>query len=160
MASKVPITKQIAWWSLVPHILIIVLFVYVFDKLDLEDTNEPIYAALTYFALAYLPRVLIASDHRKGMKLVKQEKFDEAIPHFQRSVDFFTRHAWIDKWRFLVLLSSSKMCYREMALCNIAFCLTQTGKGSEAKKMYEDILKEYPQNIIATTALRMVTSMQ
>lgn len=160
MASKVPMNRQIAWLSVIPHILIIVLLGFFYYKLDLNDGNEGIYAGLTFLALAYLSKMLIAKEHRKGIRLTKQGKFEEAIPHFQRSADFFTRYAWIDKWRYLVLLSASKMCYREMAFCNIAFCLTQTGKGNEAKKMYEDILKEYPQNIIATTALRMVTSMQ
>ena len=45
----------------------------------------------------------------------------EAINEFQKSYDFFEKNQWVDKYRYLTLLTASKSSYREMALNNIAF---------------------------------------
>lgn len=73
--------------------------------------------------------------------------FETAIVHFKESVDYFTRNSWVDQYRVITILSSSKMSYREMALCNIAFCYAQTGQAEKAKALYEEILEEYPDGI-------------
>jgi len=103
-------------------------------------------------------RNVFAKDHRHGIRLVRQNKFIEAIPFFERSVNYFTKNKWIDKFRSLTLLSSSKMTYKEMGLCNIAFCYSQSGDGSKAKEYYKQVLKEYPQNGLAIAGLNMLTS--
>ncbi len=94
------------------------------------------------------------------MKLVKQKYFLEAISYFEKSVDFFTRNQWIDKFRYLILLSSSKMTYREMGLCNIAFCYGQIGNEVTAKKYYEMVLDEFPNNGIALAVLKLINSVE
>ncbi len=99
---------------------------------------------------------MLAKYHQQGMKLVKQQKFENAISLFIGSVDFFAKHQWIDKYRFLTLLSASKMTYKEMALCNIAFCYSQIGNGTKAKEYYEQTLKEFPKNGLAIAALKMI----
>ncbi len=93
------------------------------------------------------------------MKLIKRHRFTEAIPFFEKSADFFSKNGWVDKYRFLTLLSASKLSYREMGLCNIAFCYSQTGNGIRAKECYQQVLQEYPENGIATVGLNMLTSM-
>ena len=94
------------------------------------------------------------------MRLVKQHNFMDAIPKFEKSVDFFTRNNWLDKYRFLTLLSSSKMTYKEMGLCNIAFCYSQTNNGQKAKEYFEQTLKEFPENGLAIAGLRMMNSVE
>jgi hypothetical protein len=37
------------------------------------------------------------------------------------------RYAWIDKYRFIIMLDSSAIAYSEMALCNIAYSYIQLG---------------------------------
>ena len=156
MASNVPTIRQVAWISLIPQLLLIGLFIYIFKLLRF---NEPfIFGALTYSVLAFGLRNFVAKDHRQGMKLVKQQKFDEAIPVFEKSFAFFTINAWVDKYRFLTLLSSSKMTYKEMGLCNIAFCFGQTGNGQKAIEYYEQTLKEFPDNGLAIAGLNMLKS--
>ncbi|MCC7520948.1 MAG: tetratricopeptide repeat protein [Flavobacteriaceae bacterium] len=156
MASYVPIVRQIAWILLIPQLLLMGLLIYIFHLLKLEDAF--FYGAATYLVLYFRLKNLVAKDHRQGMKLVKQQKFEEAIPLFEKSVDFFTRNNWVDKYRFLTLLSSSKMTYKEMGLCNIAFCYSQTNNGQKAKEYYELTLKEFPENGIATVGLKMINS--
>ena len=157
MASNVPTIGQLSWPALLPQFIVIGLFFYIYDSLGTETSF--LYAALTYCVLALLLRNLLAKDHRKGIRLVKQLKFTEAIPYFEKSVIFFARNSWVDKFRSLTLLSASKLSYKEMGLANIAFCYSQTNNGQKAKEYYERILSEFPNNGLALAGLKMVTSM-
>lgn len=158
MASKVPTVKQVAWISLIPQLMLMGLIIFVYHLIGFQ--NSFLLGACTYLILSLMLRNLIAADHRRGIRLVKQQQFEQAIPFFEKSVRFFTENKWIDTFRFLTLLSSSKMTYKEMALCNIAFCYSQTGNGQKAKEYYELTLKEFPNNGLATAGLKMIQSFQ
>ena len=158
MASNVPTIRQVAWISLIPQLALMGLLIYIYY---LFQSPEPfLYGALTYVGLSFFLRNYVAKDHRDGMRLVKQHNFMDAIPKFEKSVDFFTRNNWLDKYRFLTLLSSSKMTYKEMGLCNIAFCYSQTNNGQKAKEYFEQTLKEFPENGLAIAGLRMMNSVE
>jgi tetratricopeptide (TPR) repeat protein len=157
MAANVPITRQIAWLSLVPHVLVISLFLcggYIIDP-----EYGPYLGILLYLALAYGLKSWLAGDNQRGMRLVKRRSFEEAIPFFERSVAYFTKNSWIDNYRFLTLLSSSQMSYKEIGLCNIAFCYSQTGNGWKAKEYYERVNQEFPNNGLAISGLNMIKSL-
>jgi len=156
--SNVPVVKQIAWISLVPHVGVAFGLFFLFDALDPD--KAVLWMFISYLALSFGLRFFLASHHRKGMKLIHLHLFAEAIPHFEQSVTFFTRHAWLDRYRYVTLLASSQMTYREMGLCNIAFCESQLGNGQTAKRLYEEIVSEYPANGIALTALAMFRSIE
>jgi tetratricopeptide (TPR) repeat protein len=156
MAAQVPTIRQISWIAIVPQVIIIGLLNYLFQKAQFPEPF--IFAALTWTFLAITLRKLIAKEHRQGIKLVKQQKFTDAIPFFERSYEYFTKYKWIDKFRFLTLLSISKMSYTESALCNLAFCYSQTGNGLKAKEYYEQALREYPENGLAKAGLNMLNS--
>ncbi len=156
MSSKTPIVRQVAWISLFPQLTFMGLLILSFY---LFGSNEPIlHGTLTYLAISFGLRTFIPKDHLHGMKLVREQKFSEAIPFFKRSFDFFSGKLWIDKFRFITLLSSSKMSYREMALCNVAFCYSQIGDGKKAIEYYTKTLQEFPSNVLAQAALRMLHS--
>ena len=158
MASSVPTVKQVAWISLIPQLTVMGLLIYV---LYIFHSPEPfLYGALTYLGLSFFLRNFVAKDHRDGMRLVKQNNFEDAISKFKKSVTFFTKNNWLDKYRFLTLLSSSKMTYKEMGLCNIAFCYSQTNNGEKAKEYYEQTLREFPENGLAIAGLRMMNSVE
>jgi tetratricopeptide (TPR) repeat protein len=91
---------------------------------------------------------------------VKAHKFTESIPFFEKSVSHFTNNNWVDKYRFLTLLSISEMTYKELGLCNIAFSYSQTGNGQKAKEYYEQVLKEFPGNGLAVAAFNMIKSVE
>ena len=105
-------------------------------------------------ALRSIPR-----NHRRGMKLFKTGQYIQAISEFQKSYEFFMKHAWIDKYRYFVLLSSSRISYTEMSLLNTAFCYTQIGQGALAKEYYEKTLAQFPDSEMAKSALRMLQSL-
>ncbi len=157
MATNIPIVRQIAWISLIPQLILMVFLMYIYRLLEFDEPF--LLGALTYLILSVGLRTLVAKDHRQGMKFVKRQQFEHAIPLFEKSVVFFTKNNWIDKFRFLTLLSSSKMTYKEMGLCNIAFCYSQTSNGQKAKEYYEQVRKEFPENGLATVALKMINSL-
>ena len=154
MASKLPIVKQIAWLSILPQVLFMIVIGFIYFVFSPEQFT--LKAAITYVAILFLLRTLIPPKHRKGVRLFKRKKFEEAIPCFQASYHFFSKHKWIDKYRYLTLLSSSRISYTEMALLNEAFCLTQIEKKKEATEKYEDVLKEFPESEIAQSALKLL----
>lgn len=154
MASKIPIASQTAWISAVPQLLLFGFLIFIYYLLNIDQFV--LFGALTYLLLSFTIRMLVLKSFSGGMKLLKKSRFEEAIPCFEKSVDFFIRNSWLDTYRYLVLFSSSKISFKEMALCNIAFCYMQIGKEQKAKKVYERILKEYPDNEIARTAQTMI----
>ncbi len=158
MASIVPTVRQTAWVSLIPQLVVMGLLILLYSLLQIGD--PVIYGVLTYLVISFALRNFIPKDHRQGMKLVRQQNFKDAIPFFEKSVDFFTKNSWLDKYRFVVLLSSSNMTYKEMGLCNIAFCFAQTGDGQKAKEYYEQTRKEFPENGLAQAGLRMIDAFE
>ena len=156
MTSTVPTVRQLSWLAIIPQLILIGLFTWLYH---LNGSEMPfLLGALTYSFLALLLRKIIAKQHRQGIRLARQQKFAEAIPHFEKSVAYFTRNNWVDKYRFVTLLSSSRGSYREMGLCNIAFCYSQTGNGAKAKEYYELALKDFPESGLAIAGLNMLNS--
>lgn len=51
---------------------------------------------LLFVHLAVLVGVplLVASDHKRGVRLLMREEFGEAIPCFMASFDYFERNRW------------------------------------------------------------------
>lgn len=156
MASNPPVIKQVAWASLIPQIAFILILISVYNQFGFKDPG--LYGALTYLILSMGLHYFIPKNHRKGIQLTKINQFEKAISEYEKSHEFFTKNDWIDKYRFITLLSSSKMNYREMALCNIAFCYSQIGNGAKAIEFYQKTLEEFPENGLAQSALKMLNS--
>ncbi|MET3979295.1 tetratricopeptide (TPR) repeat protein [Mucilaginibacter sp. UYP25] len=157
MADTPFVRGKVVWLYTIPQ-FILLFSLFWFFSLFTEDRTDVIFGVLVYWFIVYIVRNLVASEHRKGVAVLKRNNFEQAIQHFQESVAYFERYPWVDKYRPITLLSSSKMSYREMGMCNIAFSLIQLGRGAEAKKIYNDVLEEYPENGIAIVALRMMQS--
>ena len=158
MASETPTIRQTAWVSVIPQFLFMGLLLLVFHQISSE--NAVLYGAVTYLSISYILRNFIPKSHRKGLSLYNENRFLEGIDSFQKSYDFFCQHNYFDKYRYLLLLSSSKMGYKEMALNNIAFGYSQIGDGKKAKEYYERLLVEFPKNGIAKVALKMIDSFE
>lgn len=156
--QKIPVVRQTDWIAVIPQLIFMALLILVYYLLDI---NEPvIWGCLTYLILSFGSRKIIAKDHNKGMQLSKGQKFSDAIKYYEKSAEFFKENNWIDKYRFITLLSASKMSYREMDLNNIGFCYSQIGNGTKAKEYYEKTLTEFPNSVLAKTALNMINSVQ
>ena len=154
MASSLPIVRQVAWLSVLPQLVLLFLLMALAGALNIS--SPAVVGAIAYLTLSFALRLLVPRAHRKGIRLFKQERFAEAVPCFKDSYEFFSRHAWIDRWRAITMLSSSRISYREMALVNVAFCLGQSGQQQEAIAKYRRVLQEFPESKLAETALRMM----
>ncbi len=157
MANQ-PVIREIAWISMIPQ-LFFMLLLFLFYKL-IGCENFLLWGAITYLLISFSLRRFIPNYHRKGIKLSAKGNFVEAIQQYENSVEFFTKYSWIDKYRYITLLSSSKMGYREMGLCNIAFCYGQLGDIEQTKKYYQIVVDEFPENGIAPSALRMLNALE
>lgn len=157
MADTPFVRGKVIWLYTIPQFILLFTLFWFFSQYT-EDRTDMIYGVLVYWFLIYALRNIIARQHRQGVALLKKNNFEQAISYFKQSVTYFERKPWIDKYRYITLLSASRMTYREMGLCNIAFSLTQLGRGAEAKEIYHKVLEEYPGNGIATAALRMMES--
>jgi tetratricopeptide (TPR) repeat protein len=154
MATRTPIVRQVSWLVALPSLLVLAAVAML--GLYLGGNTGLIVAVACFLAYSIGMRSLIAREHRRGIRLVRSKQFGEAIPHFERSFEFFDRHRWLDDWRGLVLLSSSRASYREMALLNVAFCLSQLGDGARAAETYQRCLELFPESGMAEAALRML----
>ena len=154
MSSDVPVVHQERWLGYLP---LVILYVAILIPLAARNVWHP--EAVAFGVVLSLRLILwkvVGWSHRRGMSLVKKERWADAVPCFERSYEFFTKHRWVDRWRALTMLSASKMEYRELALVNLAFCHAQLGESAVARTYYRLALTEYPQNKMARMALRLM----
>ncbi len=157
MTSPPPTIRPISWLAVIPQF--VALGIAVGAGVLLSPANQTLgmtCGAGAYVLYSFGSRALIAREHRAGITLNNQQRFADAIPHFQRSFEFFDRHDWIDRYRSIVLMNPGAISYREMALANIAFCYIQMGDGVQARLSYEKCLKRFPRSEIALSTLRMM----
>lgn len=138
-------------------LLLVVLFVFFYP---LSHDLGVFYGCITYLIILYTLRLLIPRSFRKGIILIKQNRFEDAIGYFKKSRQFFTTYSWVDKYRCVTLLSSSNRCYMEISMCNEAFALSQIKRGAEAILIYHEVLEKFPESNIAATALKMLESVR
>jgi tetratricopeptide (TPR) repeat protein len=113
-------------------------------------------ALLFVFTSLSLRRTL-ASHHRKAIRHYSNKQWASAIEEYQRSLDFFSRYPWVDRYRAVTMLSSG-LSYREMGLLGLGFCYGQLGKGNESFSTYRQCLEEFPDSQMAATAVRLMES--
>jgi hypothetical protein len=156
MSSGAPIIRQVWWPAVLPQLVAIGIAIAIAAALGAPYAL--LWGAAAYLAYSIGSRQLFTRPHRAGVRLVKQQRFEDAIPKFRESFDFFERHPWVDRFRSLVLMSPSAASYREMALANIAFCYGQLGDGEQCRSYYRMCLDRFPGSGLATAALRMLDS--
>ncbi len=151
---KVPVSRQINWPGVLYTVAFYLLILVIIRPFAPSFAYLP--ATILYFLTTLLPQYIFSKHHRNGMHFVRQRKFMDAIPHFEKSRIFFERHRWIDKYRLFIMGNVSAISYHEMALCNIGFCYGQAGQIQESKKYYEAALSKFPESGLATTALQFI----
>ena len=89
-----------------------------------SGSDEPaLWAAMIYLILAYGLRYFVPIHHRKGLRELKQENYSQALLYFEKSIEYFTAHPWIDRFRVFTIFSASKLTYRQMGLMYKEMCL-------------------------------------
>jgi len=162
MKSKTPIVRQVSWPLVLPQLaagVACVLVVYLTIRPD-RFAYAVIIGCGVYLVYSIASRRIITVEHRKGIRLVKQGGFAQAIEHFKRSHEFFTMHPWVDKYRSIVFMSCSAFSYREIALVNMGFCYGQIGEAQKAEECYQAALDAFPGSTLAASALRMIETFE
>lgn len=153
MASSHPIVRQVKWLYVIPQFIILILVISVFYFIGAE---EPLtFGALTYLIISLSMKIFIPKHQRKGMKFIKRGQYEKALQEFQKSYDFFLKYKWIDKYKYLILLSASRISYLEMSMLNMAYCHAHLGDGSESKELYQKVLELFPDSKMAQSALKI-----
>jgi len=148
-----PVIHQIAWVSLVVQLLIVGILI---SAAMYTGVPKPILTAtVVYLVLAGLIRALLTTHHRRGMHFAREGRLELAIAEFQKSYEFFHRHAWLDELRYLCLLSTSRVSYREMGLLNLAYCDLWADRGEDAVKTYLRTIEEFPHSGLAWTGIKL-----
>jgi hypothetical protein len=169
MPQKMPVIRQIHWPGLIPQFIMIAAFAMAihffwprtaWDKSVFLSWDRAFFcAALAYLIMCRVLRAVFTRHHIAGMRAYHACRFEEAISHFQASYQFFSAHRLLDACRAWVLGVASANSYLAIALCNMAFCHSQAGRGAKAIELYEQALSESPGFMTASASLRALRSM-
>jgi hypothetical protein len=160
MPEKIPTIREFSWWSAVPHLAAMLVLLVGSLAIFHERSTGLAVGAGAYLLLSRGLKAVLAKDHARGVRLLHGSKYDEAIAAFERSYAFFSRHAWLDRWRYLTLLSSSAYSYRELALCNIAFANLQLSRVQPALTAYRKAVLEFPGCAMARHSIHVLEAAQ
>lgn len=115
--------------------------------------------ACVTLALVWACMLIFPGMGNRGLRMMRRGNFDAAARYYMRVYDFYTRHPKLDKYRNLVMFNMSRTSFRELALCNTAFCLLHSGNPGEALEYYRRAAREFPLSATAHTNLRMMEAM-
>lgn len=158
MASNKPVVRQRSWLASILHVLLVLVFTIIFTFCVGSIVDGFDLTLLVFFIAYLLLRFLVPKNHQQGVELYRSGDYAQAISEFEKSYAFFTKHAWIDKYRYIVLLSASKISYTEKSLINIAVCYIRMGDVNKAKEYYENTLSQFPDSEMAKMALQKLNA--
>ena len=153
--KNIPVIRSIAWESALFRVLILFVFMDVAAYLGKPSRLAPFIGVVLFVLLEAITKYAVERPNRRGMALVVKGQFEQAVPHFEAACKFYTRHAWIDRFRYLLIISA-RMSFREMALVNLAVCHAQIGNGTKSKQYYQQALAEFPKSALAQMALKAI----
>ncbi len=125
-----------------PQLLVLVLIIVAMDYAGVKDPI--LYGGALFFVLFILLKAFLLGEYRKGLRSYKNKKYSDAIDRFSNSYSFFKENTWVDNLRFVTLFSTSRPCYRELSLLNIALSYAQMNDWKKAREYYARTLKEFP----------------
>ncbi len=157
--GRLPIVRQTSWLGAMPQLIALGMLI-VCGMWLARSLAGMLYGVAAYLALSYGSRAMLTRHHKRGIRLSRTQRYDEAIREYEKSYRFFSHHPWLDRFRSIFLFSASAASYREMALINIAYCHAQLGRGREAKAAYEKTLLEFPDNDMARSAVKFIRAIE
>jgi tetratricopeptide (TPR) repeat protein len=156
----IPTAKYTSWIRAIPFLLAILLVAAAYHALQLWPawTCDLLAGVIVVVAYRCLLRYTLMRHHMRGLRLLRAQRFEEAIQAFEQNLAIFDRHPNLDKWRSLILLSSSRYGYREMTLLNLGYAAAQMRQGPRAEQYYQRVLELNPRNGAAFSALNLLNA--
>jgi tetratricopeptide (TPR) repeat protein len=147
-----------SWSFVLPQFLVIILLIVAIDVIVRPPYlfHSILWGCAIYLLYSFSSRFLLTRAHRRGRQLANRGQYQQAIAAFEKSYQFFSRYDWIDRYRYLTLMTPSAMSYWEMALINIGYCYLQLGKKQKAREYFQRALAQFPQSQLAKHNLRIV----
>jgi tetratricopeptide (TPR) repeat protein len=155
MSQSDPRSRSISLFAVANQGLFLVIVGFVIFKLT-QSALAGIGAAVLLIVWLRWIRSILLKPFRQGIRLIGEEKFTEAATAFERGHHFFEQFAVLDMFRAILLLSPSRMGYRELALTNLGYAYLRAGEREKAKSTYERLQSEYPHSRAANVALRQL----
>ena len=158
MYENTPVVRQSSWVFVILQLLVLGFLVLVGFLLfgARYSTMSLVFGPILYLAYGRASRWFLLRHQRRGMQLTDRCEFASAIQEFGKSYEFFSKYLWVDQYRYLTMLTPAKQTFREMALVNTAYCYTQLGDGEQAQAYYQRTLNEFPDSMMAKTALNLL----
>lgn len=128
-------------------LLELIIFVVVACVVTGEIIRGVLIGVIVFAVVAFLLRIILQYNHINGMRLIDDKFYPEASEFFRKSYLFFSKHYWIDKFRFITMFSSNYLSFRDMDLNNYGVCLTcmeEFDKALEAYKLLQSLNPNYP----------------
>ena len=126
--QRVSTVRSFSWPATIPQLLALTAAVTI-GWFATQSPSGAVWGSAVYLIYSFSFRKLIPRAHRRGVRLLQTQHFEDGIRAHEESYQFFTRHAWLDRYRSITMMSPSATSYREMALMNIAFAYSQIGNG-------------------------------
>jgi tetratricopeptide (TPR) repeat protein len=162
MKERPPIVRQTAWLLVIPELVVLSLLVLVSGLLFWRQygLTSVMFGILCYLAYGFASRRILLKHHRRGLAHTRRGDFTSAIREFEESYQFFSKHPWIDRHRYLTMLMPANQSFREMALINTAYCYALLEDAEQSKATYQRALEEFPDSIMAKTALDFIETIE
>jgi tetratricopeptide (TPR) repeat protein len=160
MSKQTQVWRKTSWLSLVPQLLLMLAVMFFIWKVFLPDDFllASAYGAAIYLIYSFGSKAFLLKNHRRGVYLIKLHSYQDAINEFRSSYQFLNKYFWLDKYRFITMLDSSAISYREMALCNIAYSYARLNEKDAALQSYRRAMQEFPESEIAKSGIEYLVS--
>lgn len=153
--EKARVIRQIAWQSVVLQFLLIIivfsLAVYVFGY----SRPTLIVAILIYAIYHFTAKFILERPVSQGLQFIRKDKFTEAADQFKYAYRFYTRNAWIDRFRYALILASP-MTFREMSIFNLAISYACLDDKENSLLYCQQALAQFPNSALKPTALEII----
>lgn len=145
--------RQVNWTAFILHAFMVGIVSFILVVVGLETDLSILISAAAYMGLSVLLQYAIPRHHRRGFRLLQHHEYEMAALAFEKSWNYFCNNKWLDDFRAILLLSASKISYREMSLINRSLCYLRSGKMDRALESYKEVLNYFPNSRMAKDAI-------
>jgi tetratricopeptide (TPR) repeat protein len=138
--AKHSIRQRLSAWALAYYILVEMVFIYLFYLWFQGKVYDLFMGIMVFLIILLLQQSIHRGSFRQGMKYLKKNQYDAAITSFQKSLKHFEQYPFLDKYRYVLLISPSEISCKEMALQNIVACYCFLNDKEKATFYYDSLI--------------------
>ncbi len=148
--AQATIVRPVSTWGLIGSLTLFALMALTGAILVRPTATGASLGALAFVVYRLLiVRGLICHAHRRGVRLTRAGRFEEAFAAFGRSRIWFSRVPWLDRHRGILLGTAVAHSFEVLARYNQAYCLARIGRTQEAIRHLDALLADVPETGLA-----------